>query len=104
VEAAETLKKEGIKVTVINVHTLKPLDKETVRKYALKSRKVITAEEHSVIGGLGDAVADALIGEQMKFRKVGINDRFGQSGLPDDMMEDYGLTAHYLADHVKALL
>ncbi len=101
VEAAGTLKQEGVGITVVNVHTLKPLDAETVRRYALKSRKVITAEEHSVIGGLGDAVADALIGEPLQFKKIGIADRFGQSGNPDEMLEDYGLTARFLADAVR---
>jgi transketolase len=102
-EAAEILKQEGIDITVINIHTLKPLDVEAVRNHALKSRKIITAEEHSIIGGLGDAIADILIGEPLKFKKVGVNDCFGQSGLPDEMMEEYGLTAHYLVDHVKAM-
>jgi len=103
IEAAEMLKQKGINITVVNMHTLKPLDVETVRKYALKSRKIITAEEHSVIGGLGDAIADVLIGKPLKFKKVGINDCFGQSGLPDEMLEEYGLTAHYLAEHVIAM-
>ena len=93
VEAAETLKSEGINITVINVHTLKPLDTDVIRKYALASGCVITAEEHSIIGGLGDAVASVLIGESLKFRKVGINDVFGETGQPDEMMDEYGLSA-----------
>jgi transketolase len=104
IHAAETLKNLGIHITVVDVHTIKPLDTETIRHYALKSRKVITAEEHSIIGGLGDAIADVLIGEPLQFKKVGINDRFGQSGNPDEMMEEYGLTARYLVEYIKQML
>jgi transketolase len=103
IEASIALRNEGINVTVVNIHTIKPLDADTVKKYALKSRKIITAEEHSVIGGLGDAISDILIGEPLKFKKVGINDRFGQSGNPDEMMEEYGLTARYIVDYVKEM-
>jgi len=103
-EAAESLLQEGIRVSVVNVHTLKPLDEETIRRYALGSRKVVTVEEHSVIGGLGDAVAGLLIGESLKFKKIGLNDVFGESGLPDEMMEEYGLTAHHIADQVRSLI
>ena len=103
-EARAALQKEDISVDVIDVHTIKPIDREAVLKYALKTRRVITAEEHSVIGGLGDAVADVLIGNELKFKKIGIQDRFGQSGAPDEMMEEYGLTAHYLVEAVKEML
>ena len=104
VAAAEILKNDGIKVAVVNIHTLKPLDLETVRRFALATRVVITAEEHSIIGGLGDAVAAALIGESLTFRKVGINDVFGESGLPDEMLELHGLTARHLVEHAKSML
>ena len=80
-EAAKLLAAEGVEISVINVHTIKPIDAACVTEYAEKCGNVVTVEEHSVIGGLGDAVADVLMGKvNCKFRKIGINDRFGQSG------------------------
>ena len=102
--AAEALKEEGIDAAVVNVHTIKPLDEETIVAYARKCKKVVTAEEHSVIGGLGDAVASALLGKgDFKFKKIGVQDRFGQSGKPFDLLEEYGLTATDIANAVKGL-
>jgi len=101
-EAAEKLKSEGINITVVNVHTLKPIDRETVLAQAGKTGRVVTVEEHSVIGGLGDAVADVLIGNgSFAFRKIGIQDRFGQSGKPAALLEEYGLTADHIVQAVK---
>jgi transketolase len=110
--AAEKLAKEGIDVrlntegidaAVINIHTIKPIDAECVTKYAVQCGKVITVEEHSVIGGLGDAVADVLMGKvNCKFHKIGVNDRFGQSGKAADVLREYGLTADQIAETVKA--
>ncbi|MGI5967530.1 MAG: transketolase C-terminal domain-containing protein, partial [Anaerotruncus rubiinfantis] len=72
--------------------TIKPIDRECVLKYAGTCKRVVTIEEHSVIGGLGDAVADVLIGTgDYKFRKIGVQDRFGQSGKPADLLAEYGL-------------
>ena len=100
--AAEALAKEGIDAAVINIHTIKPIDAECVTKYAEKCGKVITVEEHSVIGGLGDAVADVLMGKvNCKFRKIGVNDRFGQSGKAADVLREYGLTADQIAETIK---
>jgi transketolase len=91
-ECAKLLKKEGINASVVNVHTVKPIDRECVLRMALKCKKVVTVEEHSVIGGLGDTVADVLMGNgNFKFRKIGIQARFGQSGKPDELMTEYGL-------------
>ena len=101
--AAEALASEGIDAAVINIHTIKPIDAECVTKYAEKCGKVITVEEHSVIGGLGDAVADVLMGKvNCKFHKIGVNDRFGQSGKAADVLREYGLTADQIAETVKA--
>ena len=101
--AAEKLAKEGIDAAVINIHTIKPIDAECVTKYAVQCGKVITVEEHSVIGGLGDAVADVLMGKvNCKFHKIGVNDRFGQSGKAADVLREYGLTADQIAETVKA--
>ena len=104
-QAAALLSAEGIEITVVNIHTIKPIDAECVTKYAEKCGRVITAEEHSVIGGLGDAVADVLMGKvNCKFHKIGVNDRFGQSGKAEQLMEEYGLTAAHIADAVKTIV
>lgn len=104
-ECAEMLKAEGVNAAVINIHTIKPIDRECVMKYAEKCGKVVTVEEHSVIGGLGDAVADVLIGNgDFKFKKIGIQDRFGQSGKPAALLDEYGLTAEKVLAQVKEIL
>ena len=104
-EAAKLLAAEGIEISVINVHTIKPIDAECVTKYAEKCGNVVTEEEHSVIGGLGDAVADVLMGKVCcKFRKIGVNDQFGQSGKAADVLREYGLTADQIAAKVKETL
>ena len=101
--AAEKLAKEGIDAAVINIHTIKPIDAACVTEYAQKCGNVVTVEEHSVIGGLGDAVADVLMGKvNCKFHKIGVNDRFGQSGKAADVLREYGLTADQIAETVKA--
>lgn len=93
-DAAETLAQQGIQSEVINVHTIKPLDEETVIASAKKTGKVVTAEEHSIIGGLGSAVAEVLARQcPTKQAFVGVQDSFGESGSPDDLLEKYGLTA-----------
>ena len=93
-DAAETLAKRGIQAEVINVHTIKPLDEETVIASAKKTGKVVTAEEHSIIGGLGSAVAEVLARQcPTKQAFVGVQDSFGESGSPDELLEKYGLTA-----------
>ena len=92
-DAAETLAKQGIQAEVINVHTIKPLDEETVIASAKKTGKVVTAEEHSIIGGLGSAVAEVLVRQcPTKQAFVGVQDSFGESGSPNDLLEKYGLT------------
>lgn len=96
-DAAETLAKQGIQAEVINVHTIKPLDEETVIASAKKTGKVVTAEEHSIIGGLGSAVAEVLACQcPTKQAFVGVQDSFGESGSPDDLLEKYGLTAEVI--------
>ena len=101
-EAARLLEADGMDAAVINVHTIKPIDAECVTRYAEKCGKVVTIEEHSVIGGLGDAVADVLMGKvNCRFRKIGVNDRFGQSGKAADVLREYGLTADQIAEAVK---
>ena len=103
--AAKLLEAQGVSAAVINVHTIKPLDAECVAAYARKCGKVVTVEEHSVIGGLGDAVADALLGKvDCAFHKIGVQDRFGQSGKAKAVLEEYGLTAPQIAEGIRSVL
>ena len=99
-EASKTLAESNINAEVINIHTIKPLDKKAIIKSALKTGCVVTAEEHMLNGGLGDSVAQILSRElPTPLEMVGVNDTFGESGTPRQLMEKYGLTAK---DIVKA--
>ena len=99
--AAEELAAEGIDVRVIDMHTIKPLDEEIIMKAAQETGAIVTAEEHSVIGGLGSAVAEVVVKKcPVKMAMVGQQDTFGESGKPDELKEKYGMTA---ADIVKAV-
>lgn len=101
-EAAKKLKDEGINVAVVNMHTIKPIDKDVINKYNEKCKVIITAEEHSIIGGLGSAVAEVLAGNvKSKFEMIGIEDKFGHSGKPDKLFEEYGLTAENIISKIK---
>ena len=104
-EAAKLLEADGIHAAVINVHTIKPIDAACVTEWAKKCGKVVTVEEHSVIGGLGDAVADVLMGKvACRFHKIGVQDQFGQSGKAADVLREYGLTAGQIAESIKRSL
>ncbi len=103
-EAAEALAGEGISAEVINIHTIKPLDEELVRASAKKCGVVVTCEEHSVIGGLGDAVLAALATDPVPVHKIGVNDVFGESGPAKDLLHKYGLDAENIAATVRAAL
>ena len=104
-EAAEQLAAGGIDIAVINIHTIKPLDTECVLHWANQCGKVMTVEEHSIIGGLGDAVASTLLGKgNFAFDKVGINDRFGQSGTPEALLEEYGLSTGCIAQRIRDMV
>ena len=104
-EAAKLLEARGVRAAVINIHTIKPLDAACVTAYAKKCGRVVTVEEHSVIGGLGDAVADVLMGRvDCRFKKIGVQDRFGQSGKARDVLREYGLTAPQIAEGVQEVL
>ena len=101
-EAADILKDKGISAEVINIHTIKPLDEELILSSARKTGKVLTVEEHSVIGGLGSAVCDALAPFMCaKVKKLGINDVFGESGPAKELLVKYGLTAENIAKQAE---
>ena len=100
-EAADILAEKGIQAALVSFHTLKPFDDELACIYAARCRKVFTVEEHSIIGGLGDTVASAIIGKGVEtFRKIGVNDEFGQSGKPGDLLKEYGLTGPQIAEKI----
>ena len=100
-QAAQQLSEQGIEVTVVNMHTVKPLDEAVVRKLAAKM-PLFTVEEHSIIGGLGDAVAAVVAEHGGRLHKIGIEDCFGQSGKPSELFELYGLSAGKIAEKIKA--
>ncbi len=101
-EAAEALAREGIEVAVVNVSTVKPLDTATVAEVARQAGAVVTAEEHSIIGGLGSAIAEALVENcPVPMERVGLKDTFGESGSPWELMEKYGLTVGGIVDAVR---
>lgn len=101
-EAAELLSKDGIDAKVINMHTIKPLDEDAVIAAAKQTGKVVTVEEHSVIGGLGSAVCDVLSEHYpVKVKKIGINDKFGESGPATELVKKYGLDGESIYKTVK---
>ncbi len=104
--AAETLKAEGISVRVINMATIKPIDKDIILKAAAETGAIVTAEEHNVIGGLGSAVAEVLCesGKPVPMLRLGVEDTFGRSGPALELLEIYGLTAPSVVEKVKAVL
>ena len=105
VEAARELEAEGISVDLINIHTIKPLDTETIVRSAMKTGKVITCEEHMINGGLGSLVAQVLAKEAPSLMEfIGVNDSFGESGTPDQLMEKYGLKATNIIAAAKRLM
>ena len=101
-EAAEKLKEDGIDAEIVNIHTIKPIDRELVIASAKKTGKVVTAEEHSVIGGLGSAVAEVLSGEApTKLLRIGVGDVFGESGPAKELVAKYGLDGTGIYEKVK---
>ena len=100
--AKEILSKEGINARVINIHTIKPIDNELIIKAAKETGVIVTAEEHSIIGGLGSAVSEVICEEYpVPVLKVGVRDVFGESGKPDELLKKYGLTAKDIVMKVK---
>lgn len=105
IEASKLLEAEGIGVRVINISTIKPIDRDIIIKAAKETKGIITAEEHSVIGGLG-AMVSAVVCDKCPttVKMIGIKDEFGQSGTPDELMEKYNLTTEAIVNEVKQLL
>lgn len=105
-KAAEELKEKGIDASVLNVHTIKPLDQETILRYAEKCPVMVTVEEHSVIGGLGSAVCEvtAASGSGCRVVRMGIQDKFGQSGDLQELMDAYELTEKHIVSQVLKLV
>jgi transketolase len=103
--AAEVLIAEGIDAEIINISSIKPLDAETIIKSAKKTGAAVTAEEHSVVGGLGGAVAEVLIEEcPVPMKRVGMKDCFGESGKPAELLKKYGMTAQEIIAAAKAVV
>ena len=105
VETAELLAAEGISAAVVNISTIKPLDAELIIAQAQKTGAIVTCEEHNIYGGLGSAVAEVLVENcPVPMARVGVADKFGESGLPDELLEKYGLTAANIAAQAKAVI
>ena len=104
-QAAAMLEKEGLQIQVINMSTIKPIDRELIIKAAQETGAIVTAEEHSIIGGVGEAVASVVAEEcPVPLRRVGIQDRFGQSGLAEELLIHYGLMPKDIAATVKEVI
>lgn len=101
IEAMQILKEQGIDVRVVDIYSIKPIDKETVLKCAKETDKLITIEDHSVIGGLGTAICEVLAEEYpKKVTRIGVNDKFGKSGSVKELMSMYGITKEHLIKEV----
>ncbi len=104
-KAAEILKADGINARVINIHTIKPIDTELIIKAAKETKRIVTAEEHSIIGGLGSAVLETISEEcPVPVIRIGVKDTFGESGKPNELLEKYGLTEKEIVEAVKKLV
>ena len=102
---AEKMTTQGIAVSVINIHTIKPLDRETITAYAQKAGAVVTCEEHQIAGGLGSAVAETLSQTHpVPMEYIGVHDQFGQSGTPDELMHHYGLDEEHIEEAVQKVI
>lgn len=104
-DAAEQLQAEGIHVRVLNIHTIKPIDKEAIIEAARQTGAIVTCEEHSIIGGLGSAVAEVLVETvPVPMERVGVLDTFGESGTPKELLKKYGLTAGDIVAAVRKVI
>lgn len=98
----EILKQEGINIRVIDMHTIKPIDKDLIIKCAKETKRIITIEDHSVIGGLGTAVCEVLAEEcPTKVTRMGVKDTFGKSGKAEELLKYFKLTAEDIVEEIK---
>ncbi len=105
IKAGKILEEQGINAEIINIHTIKPLDNMAVLKSVMKTKCVVTAEEHQMNGGLGDSIAQLLaLNHPAPMEMVAVNDKFGESGTPDQLMEKYGLTANAIVEKTISVL
>ncbi|MDE6089049.1 MAG: transketolase family protein [Oscillospiraceae bacterium] len=105
VEAADALREQGISARVINIHTIKPLDQEIILKAAQETGKILTVEEHSIIGGLGSAVAECVSENcPVPVVRIGVNDEFGYSGPAVDLLKKFGLSSENIINTAKKML
>jgi transketolase len=105
IEAGEILAEKGISAEVINIHTIKPLDNEAILNSVVKTKCAVSAEEHQMNGGLGDSIAQLLaLKMPLPMEMVAVNDSFGESGTPEQLMDKYGLTTQAIVDAaIKAI-
>ena len=104
-KAAENLRAEGINATVVDMHTIKPLDTDLIDKLSQECGAIVTAEDHSVIGGLGGAVSEHVVSSTLvPIEKIGVKDRFGESAGADEMLEIMELKSHHISDAVKKVI
>ncbi|MCF8301918.1 MAG: transketolase family protein [Bacteroidales bacterium] len=104
-KAAQKLSKQGMEARVINLHTIKPIDKETIRQAALETGAIVTIEEHQVHGGMGSAVAEVVVKEHpVPMEMLGMPDCFGESGQPDELLEKYGMSAKKIEEAAQLIL
>lgn len=104
-KAADILAREGISAAVIDMFTLKPIDKKIIQQYAAKTGKIVTCENHSIHNGLGSAVAEVLVEHSpVPMRRVGVKERYGQVGTQEFLQQEYGLTAEHILEAAKELL
>jgi transketolase len=105
IEACEALEKEGVRPRLINLHTPKPIDRDAIIKAARETGAIVTVEEHTVLGGMGSAVAEVVVGEcPVPMKMVGVQDRFGVSGEPDELFDYFGLSAKHIVKAAKEVI
>ena len=103
--AAKSLQESGVDTVVINMHTIKPLDKDVLIKYAKQTKAIVSVEDHQIAGGLGSAMSEFLAQSYpipMEF--VGIKDQFGESGKPDELLEKFGLKSRHIIEAAKKVI
>jgi transketolase len=105
IEAGRILEDKGVSVEVVNIHTIKPLDSEAILKSIRKTRCAVTVEEHNVIGGLGDGVAQVAARHfPVPIEYIGTNDTFGESGTPTQLLKKYGLDTQYIVEAANKVM